>query len=102
MLKKKYQKNTGVNKHMFDKMDALRVLVDVIDIEGDKEQHEEQQPHEEVAVFCLCKEPYDEDKDMIACDVCDEFYHITCIGMSRDTYLYYLDSDILWFCNGCE
>ena len=32
-------------------------------------------------LYCLCKTPYEEDKIMIACDRCDEWYHPACVGM---------------------
>ena len=32
-------------------------------------------------LYCLCKTPYEEDKIMIACDRCDEWYHPGCVGM---------------------
>ena len=34
-------------------------------------------------VFCLCREPYDENRFMIACDTCNEWYHLECIGLSE-------------------
>ncbi|KAF8501917.1 hypothetical protein JB92DRAFT_2975306 [Gautieria morchelliformis] len=32
-------------------------------------------------LYCLCKTPYEEEKIMIACDRCDEWYHPACVGM---------------------
>lgn len=32
-------------------------------------------------LYCLCETPYEEDKIMIACDRCDEWYHPACVGM---------------------
>ena len=33
-------------------------------------------------LFCICKEAYDENKAMICCDECGEWYHCTCVGMN--------------------
>ena len=27
-------------------------------------------------LYCICREPYNPNKDMIRCDYCDEWYHI--------------------------
>ncbi|KAF9270259.1 hypothetical protein L218DRAFT_952430 [Marasmius fiardii PR-910] len=32
-------------------------------------------------LYCVCKTRYDEDKSMIACDSCDEWYHTNCVDM---------------------
>ncbi|KAL0580409.1 COMPASS (complex proteins associated with Set1p) component [Marasmius crinis-equi] len=32
-------------------------------------------------LYCVCKTRYDEDKSMIACDSCDEWYHTQCVDM---------------------
>lgn len=34
-------------------------------------------------LYCFCNTPYDEDKVMIACDRCDEWYHPRCVGESE-------------------
>lgn len=43
--------------------------VDVSDKEDDK-------------LYCVCKTQYDEDRMMIACDRCDEWYHTQCVNVS--------------------
>lgn len=35
----------------------------------------------EERLYCICGTPYNEDKIMIACDRCDEWYHPSCVGM---------------------
>ncbi|RPD62982.1 hypothetical protein L227DRAFT_497657 [Lentinus tigrinus ALCF2SS1-6] len=49
-------------------------------------QHEEEEASEEEAVddklYCICKTSYDEDKVMIACDRCDEWYHTQCLNIN--------------------
>ncbi|KAH9937653.1 uncharacterized protein B0H18DRAFT_1081769 [Fomitopsis serialis] len=32
-------------------------------------------------LYCICKTQYDEDRAMIACDRCDEWYHTQCVNM---------------------
>ncbi|KAH8120353.1 hypothetical protein DFH11DRAFT_1559697 [Phellopilus nigrolimitatus] len=32
-------------------------------------------------LYCVCKTKYDEDRVMIACDRCDEWYHTQCVNM---------------------
>ncbi|TFK57249.1 hypothetical protein OE88DRAFT_1650892 [Heliocybe sulcata] len=33
-------------------------------------------------LYCICKTKYDEERVMIACDRCDEWYHTQCLNMS--------------------
>ncbi|KAI0757039.1 hypothetical protein C8Q80DRAFT_1091269 [Daedaleopsis nitida] len=52
-----------------------------------KVQVEEPEPSDEEAaeddkLYCICKTSYDEDKVMIACDRCDEWYHTQCLNMN--------------------
>ncbi|TFK89792.1 hypothetical protein K466DRAFT_574632 [Polyporus arcularius HHB13444] len=48
-------------------------------------QPEEEEASEEEVVddklYCICKTSYDEDKVMIACDRCDEWYHTQCLNI---------------------
>ncbi|KAH9849799.1 hypothetical protein C2E23DRAFT_736690, partial [Lenzites betulinus] len=50
-----------------------------------KAQEEEEGEEEEAAddkLYCVCKTSYDEDRVMIACDRCDEWYHTQCLNMN--------------------
>ena len=35
-------------------------------------------------LYCICRQPYDGANDMIQCDYCQEWYHLSCIGLSQD------------------
>ncbi|KAF8912703.1 hypothetical protein CPB84DRAFT_1841149 [Gymnopilus junonius] len=47
-----------------------------------QEEEEESEPEkEDDKLYCVCKTKYDEDRFMIACDRCDEWYHTQCVHM---------------------
>ena len=52
-------------------------------------QQEELSPEEEVYVenehelFCVCQQPYNVDTAMIECDLCNEWYHLKCMGLTQ-------------------
>ncbi|KAH7931017.1 hypothetical protein BV22DRAFT_1027782 [Leucogyrophana mollusca] len=48
--------------------EEVEAEVDEDDMEDDK-------------LYCVCKTGYDEDRVMIACDRCDEWYHTQCVDM---------------------
>ncbi|KAH7915800.1 hypothetical protein BJ138DRAFT_1053987 [Hygrophoropsis aurantiaca] len=39
-------------------------------------------PEPDDKLYCVCSTPYDEDRVMIACDRCDEWYHTQCVHIS--------------------
>ncbi|KAI0704856.1 hypothetical protein BC835DRAFT_1261705, partial [Cytidiella melzeri] len=41
----------------------------------------EEEPVDDDKLYCICKTKYDEDRVMIACDRCDEWYHTQCVNM---------------------
>jgi len=49
-------------------------------------------------VYCLCRKPYSTRSPMIACDTCDEWYHLKCVDMSQE------DADALetYKCDRCQ
>jgi len=59
---------------------------------------EEETPSQDDKLYCVCKTPYDEDKVMIACDRCDEWYHPGCVGMPE------LEVDLVdqFMCENCR
>ena len=53
----------------------------------------------EVTIYCLCRKPEDEvDGKMIACDVCDRWYHLKCVELDADKDY----SDVKWTCLNCH
>lgn len=38
-------------------------------------------------LYCICRKPYDQ-RAMIACDNCDEWYHFDCIKLSTAPKIY--------------
>jgi len=38
---------------------------------------------EQEELYCLCKQPYDESKFYIGCDVCQDWFHGTCVGITQ-------------------
>ncbi|KAG6902885.1 hypothetical protein C0995_010055 [Termitomyces sp. Mi166 len=48
---------------------------------AEKQEEEEESDQEDDKLYCVCKTTYDEDRFMIACDRCDEWYHTQCVNM---------------------
>lgn len=38
-------------------------------------------------LYCICRKPYDQ-RAMIACDKCDEWYHFDCIKLTSPPKVY--------------
>ncbi|KAK3610617.1 hypothetical protein CHS0354_009076 [Potamilus streckersoni] len=38
---------------------------------------------EDNTVYCICRQPYDETEFMIACDVCKDWFHGSCVGVKE-------------------
>ncbi len=32
-------------------------------------------------LWCLCKQPYNADRPMLACDYCNDWFHWECVGL---------------------
>lgn len=38
---------------------------------------------EDVKLYCVCRQAYDDDRLMMACDVCDEWFHASCMRVAE-------------------
>ncbi|KAJ7225474.1 hypothetical protein GGX14DRAFT_639073 [Mycena pura] len=45
------------------------------------DEEEETMAAEDDKLYCICKTKYDDNRNMIACDRCDEWYHTQCVDM---------------------
>ncbi|KAJ6455779.1 hypothetical protein C8R45DRAFT_1035632 [Mycena sanguinolenta] len=50
-------------------------------------------------VLCICQGKYDEEGDVVQCDMCGTWYHLHCIGIRNIADLGHEDDP--WFCQGC-
>ncbi|XP_041367412.1 uncharacterized protein LOC121382013 [Gigantopelta aegis] len=48
-----------------------------------------------LTTYCICKTET-ESEDMVACDKCDQWFHISCIGLKR------VPRTATWFCKDCR
>ncbi|KAF9015207.1 hypothetical protein BDQ17DRAFT_25781 [Cyathus striatus] len=52
------------------------------DAQADKQDEDDSDAaNDDDKLYCVCKTKYDEDKFMIACDRCDEWYHTQCVNL---------------------
>lgn len=63
----------------------------------DDEHGEDEAAAEDAQVYCICQVTYTDERFMIACDGCDNWFHGQCVGISED------DAQLLdrWFCPDC-
>uniref|UniRef100_A0A6Q2WS45 Bromodomain PHD finger transcription factor n=1 Tax=Esox lucius TaxID=8010 RepID=A0A6Q2WS45_ESOLU len=52
----------------------------------------------EVKLYCVCKTPYDESKFYIGCDLCSNWFHGACVGITEKEAKKMDD----YVCNGCK
>ncbi|KIP11999.1 hypothetical protein PHLGIDRAFT_33082 [Phlebiopsis gigantea 11061_1 CR5-6] len=48
---------------------------------GKEDDKEDEEKEVDDRLYCVCRTSYDEDRVMIACDRCDEWYHTQCVNM---------------------
>lgn len=36
-------------------------------------------------LYCICRQPGSDERAMIACDTCDDWFHADCVGVSEDS-----------------
>ena len=51
-----------------------------------------------IAVFCPCRLPETEE-DMVACDICNEWYHVSCEDIPSKVLT---SAEDAWFCLKCS
>jgi nucleosome-remodeling factor subunit BPTF len=49
-------------------------------------------------LYCICKTPYDLNKFYVGCDVCSNWFHGDCIGISEDSSKTMEE----WTCDACK
>ncbi|KAG9102017.1 hypothetical protein FRC06_002411 [Ceratobasidium sp. 370] len=54
---------------------VLQAVAKVAIVEPAEEEEEDNR------LYCICKTKYDEERSMIACDRCDDWYHPSCVGL---------------------
>lgn len=37
----------------------------------------------EQELLCVCQQPYNVDTAMVSCDVCEDWYHLRCVGVTQ-------------------
>lgn len=37
----------------------------------------------EQELLCICQQPYNADTAMVSCDVCEDWYHLRCVGITQ-------------------
>ncbi|KAI0033155.1 hypothetical protein K488DRAFT_48234 [Vararia minispora EC-137] len=60
---------------------ATEIKADDLAEEDTTSKGEQEDEEDEDKLYCICKTSYDDEKVMIACDRCDEWYHPTCVNM---------------------
>eukprot|EP01102_Stenamoeba_stenopodia_P005557 TRINITY_DN16315_c0_g1_i1.p1 TRINITY_DN16315_c0_g1~~TRINITY_DN16315_c0_g1_i1.p1 ORF type:complete len:726 (+),score=177.19 TRINITY_DN16315_c0_g1_i1:307-2484(+) len=51
--------------------------------ESSEEESESEEEPDDGKLYCLCKKPYDKWDFMIACDSCDDWFHVRCVGLTQ-------------------
>ncbi|KAG9124747.1 hypothetical protein FRC07_010398, partial [Ceratobasidium sp. 392] len=54
---------------------VLQAVAKVAIVEPQEEEEEDNR------LYCICKTKYDEERSMIACDRCDDWYHPSCVSL---------------------
>ncbi|ORZ12131.1 hypothetical protein BCR41DRAFT_307977 [Lobosporangium transversale] len=63
-----------------------------------REAEKQIKTEEDEGLYCICREPYDPNRFMIACDGCDDWFHGDCVGVAEK------DSEMVdkYYCKRCE
>lgn len=79
-------KKSGVASHIATSRSRSTSVMPAgsVEPESERKSEEKEEEKEEIVddkLYCVCKTKYDEERFMIACDRCDEWYHTTCVNM---------------------
>uniref|UniRef100_A0A5K3EWY1 Nucleosome-remodeling factor subunit BPTF n=2 Tax=Mesocestoides corti TaxID=53468 RepID=A0A5K3EWY1_MESCO len=55
---------------------------------------------DEDKVYCICKQPYDPSQEYIGCDLCQDWFHFTCVGLKPGSSPALLGDS--WHCPDCQ
>lgn len=44
-------------------------------------ERECRQLRDSAQLYCLCRLPYDEERPMLSCDYCSDWFHYECVGL---------------------
>ncbi|KAK3933151.1 Chromatin remodeling protein SHL [Frankliniella fusca] len=47
-------------------------------------------------ISCSCRLPNNFDVEMVVCDQCNEWFHVSCVGLTEE------DKDEIWYCEECR
>ncbi|VEL13263.1 unnamed protein product [Protopolystoma xenopodis] len=73
---------TSSNPSCEPETEADRPIVSKLEQIRAAEDNEE--ASEDDAIYCLCRTKYDASRAYIACDHCDEWYHVECVGLTPE------------------
>lgn len=69
--------------------------------QDDDSQEDEESEDDPDKLWCICRKPYD-NKFMICCDVCKDWFHGTCVGVTKLMGDRWEREKIEWFCRECQ
>ncbi|KAG8978878.1 hypothetical protein FRB94_012607 [Tulasnella sp. JGI-2019a] len=90
---KKKSKSVAFSAHQGVRVDGARNAV----VEESEEEEEAEEEAIDTRLYCVCKQMYDDDRLMIACDNCDDWCHPGCVHLPEDD----LDLVDLFYCPNC-
>jgi hypothetical protein len=54
-----------------------------VDDQEEEEGNDDENENGDNKLYCVCKQPYQEGQEMIACDSCDDWFHFSCINLPK-------------------
>ena len=86
-----------------EELDALLAAAQQLASEGEalpvRLERECRQLRDAATLYCLCRLPYDQDRPMLACDYCSNWFHYDCVGLDPPGALHAAN---LHRCQGCH